>query len=68
MIYHSIQNVVSCSFLFKIQVYGFITLPIVLYGFETWSLTLMEEYRLRMFENSVLSIIFRRMRDEVAGE
>jgi hypothetical protein len=43
-------------------------LPVVLYGCETWSLTLREERRLRMFENSVLSVIYRSMRYEVTGE
>jgi hypothetical protein len=33
-------------------------LPVVLHGCETWSLTLREEYRLRMFENRVLRRIF----------
>jgi hypothetical protein len=42
----------------KIIIYGTITLPIVLYGCETWSLTLREEHRLRIFENKVLSRIF----------
>jgi hypothetical protein len=36
------------------------------YGFETWSLTLREEHRLRVFENRVLRI-FERKRDEVTG-
>ena len=66
--YHSMQNVVSYSFLFKFKVYGTITLPVVLYRCETWSLTLREERRLRMFENFVLSVIFRPMRGEVTGE
>ena len=52
------QKVVSSSFLLKIKVYGLITLPVVLYGCETWSLTLREEHSLRVFENSLLSIIF----------
>jgi hypothetical protein len=39
-----------------------------LYGCETWSLTLREEYRLRVFENSVLRRIFGPKRDEVTGE
>jgi hypothetical protein len=39
-----------------------------LYGFETWSLTLREERRLRVFENRVLRRIFRTKRDEVKGE
>ena len=43
-------------------------MPLVLYGFETWSLTLREKRRLRVFENRVLSRIFRATRDEVTGE
>jgi hypothetical protein len=46
--------------------YNMITLPVVLYG--TWSLTLREERRLRVFENSVLRRIFGPKRDEVTGE
>jgi hypothetical protein len=38
-----------------------------LYGCQSWSLTLMEEYRLRVFENRVLWEIFGRIRDEVTG-
>ena len=46
-----------------------ITLPVVLYGYETWSLTLMEKRRLWMFENRVLRRAFGPKRDEVtAGE
>ena len=45
-----------------------IILPVVLYGCETWSLTLREERRLRLFENRVLRRIFWPMRDEVTGE
>jgi hypothetical protein len=41
---------------------------VVLYGCETWSLTLREEYRLRVFENRVLREIFGLKRDEVTGE
>jgi hypothetical protein len=41
---------------------------VVLYGYETWSLTLREEYRLRIFENRVLRRIFGPKRDEVTGE
>jgi hypothetical protein len=43
-------------------------LPVVLYGCETWSLTLREEPRLRVFENRVLRRIFRPTWDEVTGE
>ena len=40
----------------------------VLYGCETWSLTLREEHRLRVFENRVLRRVFGSKRDEVTGE
>jgi hypothetical protein len=50
----------------KIKIYRIIILPIVLYGCETWSLTLREERRLRMFRT--LRIIFGPKRDEVTGE
>jgi hypothetical protein len=43
-------------------------LPVVLYGCETWSLTLSEEHRLREFENRVLRRIFGPKRDKVMGE
>jgi hypothetical protein len=42
-------------------------MPLVLYGYETWSLTLREEYRLRVFEIRVLRRIFGPKRDEVMG-
>jgi hypothetical protein len=44
-----------------------IILPVFLYGCETWSLTLREENRLRVFENRVLRRIFGPKRDEVTG-
>ena len=43
-------------------------MPIVLYGCETWSLTLREGCRLRVFENRVLRRVFGPKRDEVTGE
>ena len=45
-----------------------IILPVLLYGCETWTLTLREEQRLRVFENKVLRKIFGAKRDEVTGE
>jgi hypothetical protein len=45
-----------------------IILPVVLYGCETWSLTLREEHRLRVFENRVLRRIFGPKGDGVTGE
>ena len=52
----------------KIKVYRTIILPVVLYGCETWSLTLKEERTLRVFENRVLRGIFGSKRDGVTGE
>ena len=43
-------------------------MPVVFNGCETWSLTLREERRLRVFENRVLMRIFGPKRDEVTGE
>jgi hypothetical protein len=51
----------------KIKIHKTIILPVVLYGCETWSLTLREEHRLRVFENRVLVRIFGPKRDEVTG-
>jgi hypothetical protein len=51
----------------KIRINKTIILPVVLYGCETWSLTLREELRLRVFENRVLRRIFGPRRDEVTG-
>jgi hypothetical protein len=52
----------------KIKIYRTIILPVVLYGCETWSLSLREEHMLRVFENRVLRRIFGPKRDEVTGE
>jgi len=54
-----VQNLLSSSLLsktLKIRIYRSIILPVVLYGCETWSLTLREECRLRVFENRVLRV------------
>ena len=68
---HSLQNFMFSSLLSKnlnIKIYITITLPVVLYGCETWSLTMKKERRLRVFENRVLRTIFGPKRDEVTGE
>jgi hypothetical protein len=49
------------------RIYKTIILPVVLYGCETWSLTLREEYRMRVFENKVMRRIFEPMGVEVMG-
>ena len=48
----------------KIKIYKTKILPVVLYGYEVWSLTLREEFRLRVFENRVLSLMLGPKRDE----
>jgi hypothetical protein len=48
----------------KIKMYKTVILLVVLYGCETWSLTLREEHRLRVFENRVLRRIFGPEREE----
>ena len=65
------QNLLSFSLLsknLKIKVDRTIILPVVLYECETWSLTLREDRRLRVFENRVLRRIYGPKRDEVTGE
>jgi len=52
----------------KIKIHRTIILPLVLYGCETWSLTLRNEPSLRVYENWVLRRIFGPERDEVTGE
>jgi len=65
-----VQNLLSSRLLsknLKIKMYRTIILPVVLYGCETWSLTLREERKLRVFENMLLKIFGPRS-DEVTGE
>jgi hypothetical protein len=59
--YYSVQNLLSSLLIsksLKIKIYDTIILPVVLCGCETWSLTLGEEHRLRVFENRMLRKIF----------
>ena len=61
-----IEDVIHSVVVPVIKIYRTIILPI-LYGCETWSLTLREERKLRVFENKVLRRIFGPRRDEVTG-
>jgi hypothetical protein len=66
--YHSVQNLLSSRLLtkhIKIRIYKTIILLVVLYGCESWSLTLSEEHRLRVFENRMLRRILGPRKDEV---
>jgi hypothetical protein len=58
---YSVQNLLSSNLLsknVKVRIYKTIILPVVLYGYETWSLTVRLEHKLRVFENRVLRRIF----------
>jgi hypothetical protein len=69
--YHSVQNLLSSWLLsknLKITICKTIISPVVLYGCETWSLTLREERRLGVFEDRILRRIFGLKRDEVTQE
>jgi len=66
-----VLNLLSPTLLSKnlnIKIHRTIILPVVLYEYETWSLTLREERRLRVFENMVFRRIFGPKRDEVTVE
>jgi hypothetical protein len=66
-----VQDLLSSSLLSKntkIKIYRSIIFPVVLYGCETWSLTLREDHRLRVFESRMLRRIFGPKKDEVTGE
>jgi len=68
--YHSVQNLLSSSWLsknLKFKIYRTIILPVILYGFETWSLALREERRLMVFEYRVLRRIFWPKGNELTG-
>ena len=65
------QNLLSSRLLsknLKIKIHRTIIFPVVLYGCETWLLSLREERKLRVFENMVWRRIFGPRRDEVTGE
>jgi hypothetical protein len=65
--YYSVQNLLSSRLIsknLKIKIYKTVILPVVLYECETWSVTLREEHRLRVFEDRVLRRIFGPKREE----
>jgi len=65
--YYSVGNILSSSLLWKnlkIKLHRTTIFPVVLCGCETWSVTLREELRLRVFENRVLRRVFGAKRDE----
>jgi hypothetical protein len=65
--YYSVQNILSSRLIsknLKVKIHKTVILPVVLYWRETWSLTLSEEHRLRVFENRVLRRIFGPKREK----
>jgi hypothetical protein len=68
--YHWVQSLLSSRLLsrkVKVKICKTVILQVVLYECKTWSLTLREEYRLRVFENRVLRRIFGSRRDKATG-
>jgi len=68
---HSVPNLLSSSLLsknLKFKIHRTVILPVVVYGCETWPLTLREEQRLSVFENRVLRRVFGHKRAEVTGD
>jgi hypothetical protein len=69
--YHSVHSLLSSCLLsrnLKVKIHKTIIMPVVLYGCETWSVTLRDEHRLRVFGNRVLKRMFGRKMDEVTGQ
>ena len=69
--YYSLEKILSPRLLskkLKVNTFKTIIRPIILYTGKTWSLTLREEHRLRVFENKVLRKISEAKRDEMTGE
>ena len=69
--YYSLEKILSSHVLskkFKVNTYKTIILPVLLYGSETWTLTLREEQILSIFENKVLRKILWAKKDEITGE
>ena len=69
--YYSLEKIWSSRLLckkLKVNTYKTIILLVLLYGCQTWSLTLREVHRLRVFENKVFRKIFGAKRDEITGE
>ena len=52
----------------KLKIYRTVILPVILHGCESWSTTLADEQKLRVFENKVLRKIYGPKRDEMTGE
>jgi hypothetical protein len=65
--YYSVQNLLSSRLIsknLKIKIYKTVIFPVVMYGYETWSLNVTEEHRLRVFEKRVSRRIFGPKSDE----
>jgi hypothetical protein len=69
--HHSVQRLLPSRLLainVETRIYKTVIFPVVLYGCETWSLDIKEEYTLKVFDNRVLRRIFVSLGDEVMGD
>jgi hypothetical protein len=64
---HVLSKNIKIDTYIYIYIYKTIVLCVILYGYETWSLTIGEEHRLRVYKNRVLRRIFGPTREEVTG-
>jgi hypothetical protein len=66
--HHSVRNLLSSDPTIQLLRYTDLKFCMYLCGFETWSLTLREERRLRVFENWVLGRVFGNMKGKITGQ
>ena len=69
--YYSLEKMLSSRLLskkLKVNTYKTVILPVVLFGYETWSLALRKEQKFKVFENKVLRTIFGAKKGEITGE
>lgn len=69
--FYSVQKLLTSRLIsrkLKLKIYRTVILPVILYGCESWSTTLADEHKLRVFENKVLRKIYGPKRDEMTGE
>jgi len=69
--FYSVQKLLTSRLIsskLKLKIYGTVILPVILYGCESWSTTLADEHKLRVFENKILRKIYGPKRDETTGE
>ena len=69
--FYSVQKLLTSRLIsrkLKLKIYRTVILPVILYGCESWSTTVADEQKLRVFENKILRKIYGPKRDEMTGE